>query len=111
MLLKKVHDAGYAHATLDATAIADRAHHEAVIRFVVDAGPRCTFGAITISGVAGPLADAVSARITFVAGDRYAATAIDDTQAAIYTIGRFATVRVDADLTRDDAIVPGSRSR
>ena len=105
-LLLAVQDAGYARASLDATAIADPQRHEAVIRMVFALGARCTFGDVTIVGVTGELADAARVRTAVRPGERYAATALRTTQSALYELGRFASVRVEPTLDRDDAVVP-----
>jgi outer membrane protein assembly factor BamA len=105
-LLLAVQDAGYAHASLDATVIADRQRHEAVVRLVFVPGARCTFGEVTMVGVTGELAEAARARSAVRTGERYAATALRTTQAALYELGRFAIVRVEPALDRDDAVVP-----
>lgn len=44
-------DVGYAYANIDAKADVDLIKHTAVARFVVEAGPRCTFGKISIEGL------------------------------------------------------------
>jgi len=105
-LLKAVQDAGYARATLDSTAIADRDRHQAVIRFVFAPGPRCTFGDITLVGADGELGDAVRARVAFRPGEHYSAAALAATQTAVYELGRFSIVRVEPTLDRDDTVVP-----
>jgi len=105
-LLRAVEDAGYAHASLDGTAIADRQRHEAVIRLVFVPGARCTFGDITLVGVDGELGDAARARIAARPGDRYTPAALGTTQAALYELGRFAIVRVEPALDRADTVVP-----
>ncbi len=87
-------DAGYAHARLDATVVADRARRLAIVRLDYDLGPRCTFGPAEISGVTGDLADAVRARLQFEEGDRYSTQAIAATQRQLYGMGRFSTVQV-----------------
>ncbi len=99
-------DAGYAHASLDAQVIADRVHHEAVIRIAITAGPRCTFGDVAIAGTEGPVADAARARLAIHPGDTFSNKALADSQAALYDMGRFASARVIADRTRTDAVVP-----
>jgi len=105
-LLQAVQDAGYARASLDATAIADRPRHEAAIRMVFTPGPRCAFGEVTLVGVTGELAEAARARIAARPGARYSAAALGATQSALYELGRFAIVRVEPDLERPDAVVP-----
>ncbi|CAN5294399.1 hypothetical protein BH11MYX1_BH11MYX1_11500 [soil metagenome] len=89
-------NSGYAHARLEGTTIADKAKSRATIRYIVDPGPRSTFGEIQLLGLdRGILADAVRARIAFVPGQKFSHRAIVDTQAAIYGIGLFSTVRVE----------------
>ena len=105
-LLTAVQDAGYAHARLDATAIADRGRHEAVIRLAFSPGVRCTFGELTIAGVPDGLLEAVRARSEIHPGEHYATTALNATQAALYELGRFTIVRVEPMLEREDAVVP-----
>src|SRR5581483_5997494 len=49
----------YARAKLNASVIADRATRSAVISLAYDAGPKCTFGPVKVTGVTGELAEAV----------------------------------------------------
>lgn len=100
-------DSGYAHVRIEGTVIADRAKAKATLRWVIDPGPRCTFGAAQLAGLEdGLLADAVRARIVFVAGQKYSHQAIADTQAAIYGIGLFGSVRVEVASDSIDPVVP-----
>ena len=96
-LLGAIEDAGYAHAQLGATVIADRVNGQAIARYIFDPGPPCTFGPIEIAGAPGDLEDAVRARLAFATGDVYSASAIAKTQRALYDLGRFSTVRVEPD--------------
>ncbi len=96
-----VANAGYAHVHVEASVIADKAHAKATVRYAIDAGPRCTFGAITIVGADGMLGDAVRARVAFHEGERYSTTALVLTQNALYAFGRFSTVRLDPDRSGD----------
>jgi outer membrane protein assembly factor BamA len=96
-----VEDAGYAHVDIEASVLADKTHALATLRYVIDAGARCKFGTVTIVGADGMLADAVRARLKFAPGDVYSESATDDTQSALYAVGLFSSVRVDAD--RDTA--------
>lgn len=93
-LIAVVEDAGYAHATLDATVYADRVNHEAIVQLDYTLGPECTFGDVEISGVDGDLEEAVRARLQFEPGQRYSTAAIAATQRALYGLGRFSTVQV-----------------
>jgi translocation and assembly module TamA len=103
-LLTLVEDAGYAHVDMTAEVLADKAHARATVRYVFDAGPICRFGAISIVGIDGPLADAIRARLSLAEGDRYSSAAMSDAQRAIYELGRFSSARVEADRTGDTVI-------
>jgi len=93
-----VEDAGYAYADVQGTVTADPAGATATARYRIDAGVRCTFGAIRIAGkLPEALATAVRARLRFATGDRYSAAALEASQAEIYDLGRFSTVQVVAD--------------
>lgn len=93
-LMQVVEDAGYAHAKLETTVYADRSKREAVITLDYEPGPKCVFGPVTITGVEGPLADAIRNRLAFATGDHYSTRAIARTQRALYALGRFGTVQV-----------------
>jgi len=98
-MLGVVQDAGYAHASLESSIIADRANHTAVIDLAYVTGPKCTFGPVKIVGATGELAEAVSHRITFQQGQQYSQAAVAQTQRNLYGFGRFSTVRVQPDKT------------
>ena len=94
---RAVEDAGYAHVDVESSVLADKAHAKATLRYVVDAGAPCTFGDVTIEGATGMLADAVRARVSFKPGDRFSAKPLERLQTALYGVGLFSSVRVDAD--------------
>jgi outer membrane protein assembly factor BamA len=101
LLLAVVQDAGYAHATLDASVVADRADHIAVVELAYTPGPKCRFGAVQITGATGELETAVRERLAFAPGQLYSTSAITQTQRNLYAFGRFSTVRIRTD-RRDD---------
>lgn len=103
-LVMALHNAGYAHAEVRGSVIADPAM--ATARYEVMAGPLCTFGAIRLPDwLDGSLAAAVRARLEFASGDRYAAAALDDTQAELHALGRFSTVQVVPDRSGNDSVI------
>ncbi len=104
-LLSLVQNRGYAHASLDASVLADKATSKVVLRYTIDPGARVTFGALEIKGASGDLAEAIENRVTFQPGDAYSTDAIAATQVAIYGIGRFSSVRVDVDRSDPAATV------
>jgi outer membrane protein assembly factor BamA len=100
-----VGNAGYPHVALEPAVVVDKARGVAVARFAFEPGPRATFGPYEISGTDGDLAEAIEGRLAFRPGELYSATALADTQKALYDLGRFATVRVEPILTAG-AVVP-----
>lgn len=103
-LLGVVQDAGYAHAKLDASVIADRANHSVVVDLDYTPGPKATFGQVEITGAKGALAEAVDARIAFDQGQQYSAQAIIQTQRNLYALGRFSTVQVQPDKSGSEVV-------
>jgi outer membrane protein assembly factor BamA len=101
-----VERAGYAHVQLDAYVSAEREKGRAVAIYELTPGPRCTFGAATIEGVTGPLAEAVAHRIAFHEGDVYSPDALAATQRGLYELGRFSTVVVAPQRTAGQTVVP-----
>ncbi|MDX2094218.1 MAG: BamA/TamA family outer membrane protein [Kofleriaceae bacterium] len=104
-MLLLVENAGYPNARLDAAVLADRNAGLATARYAFTPGTRATFGAVSISGTTGDLADAIRGRLAFKSGEVFSAKAVIATQQALYELGRFSTVRIDVD--RDaGAVVP-----
>lgn len=100
-----VENVGFAHVEVPATVLADPAAATATVRYDVAAGARSRFGAIRIAGTARPqLVAAVRRRLTFATGDRYSVTALEQSQAQIYEIGRFSTVQLVPDRSGGEAI-------
>ncbi len=104
-LLGVVQDAGYAHAKLDASVVADRAETTAIVELDYTAGPKCRFGKVEVSGVTGDLEDAVLDRVTFTPGQQYSAQAVIQTQRNLYGFGRFSTVQVQPDTASGGEVV------
>jgi len=101
-----VENAGYAHAEVDGKVDADPQTATATVRYMVDPGVRCTFGKITIGGkFPASLTAAVQARLRFTEGESYSVSAIEETQAEIYGLGRFSTVQIVPDLGGGAAVV------
>lgn len=114
-MITLVEDAGYPHVRLDAAVLADRDTGIATARYAIEPGPRATFGPISITGAPGGLVEAIRDRLEFRTGDAFSATAIADSQQALYDLARFSTVRIDVDRTAGAvvpvtiAVTPGSR--
>jgi translocation and assembly module TamA len=99
-----VENAGYAHAEVPATVLADPAAAAATVRYDIVAGAVARFGAIHIAGTVRPqLREAVHGRLAFATGDRYSLQALEQSQLAITELGRFSTVRLVPDRSRGRA--------
>lgn len=96
-LTLQIQNAGYAHAEVRGSVAIDPATAIARVRYEVVAGPRCAFGAIRLPPLDSALEAAVRARLQFAPGDRYSVTALEDTQAELYALGRFSTVQLVPD--------------
>lgn len=103
-LIALVEDEGYPQVTLDAAVVADRARAVATARYTLDAGPRARFGEITIDGVGGKLAAAIRSRLRIATGRPYSRSALEASQRAIYTLGRFSAVRIEPDRTSGSVV-------
>jgi outer membrane translocation and assembly module TamA len=97
---------GYPRARVDLRVDADLDHNAAIIQVAFTPGPRCRFGAITIKGVDGPLAESVRARVAARPGDLYSSDDLADTRARLYDMQRFATVRIEPDLSGEGDVIP-----
>lgn len=104
LLLGVVQDAGYAHARLDASVVADRANRAAIVDLAYTPGPKCRFGNVEIAGATGELATAVRERLAFAPGQVYSTQALTQTQRNLYGFGRFSTVRVQPDQGQGEVV-------
>jgi outer membrane protein insertion porin family len=105
-LLAMIENHGYAHARLEAQVLADRVKARATLRYTIDPGPHVVFGAVTVAGVDGSLADAAAARLGFREGDPYSTKKLAEAQQAIMGIGRFSSARVEADRIDEATVLP-----
>jgi hypothetical protein len=96
---------GYPKGHVDIHVDADLVNDKATIVVAFDPGPLCTFGPITIKGTDGALADAARARLSMKPGARYSGDDMSDSRARLYDMHRFATVRIEPDLS-DGTVVP-----
>jgi outer membrane protein assembly factor BamA len=102
-LIALLRNAGYAHA--DVRGRIDSAAGDAHVHYELAPGPRCTFGQIRIAApIDDRLAAAVRARLQVAPGDQFATSALEDSQAELYALGRFSTVQLVPDLAGDAVI-------
>lgn len=99
ILARLVDEAGYPHVVEDSVVTVDRAAGTAFVSYRLDAGPRATFGKITITGLdpANALHEAVVGRLAFREGEPYSPKPLAETVRRLYELGRFSQVRVELD--------------
>jgi outer membrane protein insertion porin family/translocation and assembly module TamA len=98
-------DDGYAHASVTLGADVDLLKHEAVIRVEVAPGPKCTFGAITITGLSKLDEDWVRRIIAIKPGEEYSTRTMRAAQNALFDLGTFDTVTFEPSLSDPNATV------
>jgi outer membrane protein assembly factor BamA len=102
-LTKVVANAGYPYVELDAAVTVNEGI--ATAHYTFEPGPRCTFGAITVTGAPrGKLDRAVKNRLEFATGELFSMAAIEATQKNLYEMGRFSTVHIEPDLSGDATV-------
>jgi len=106
-LLDLVEDAGYAHVDIDPEVTTDK-RGVAIARYRLIPGPRCRFGPIVIRGVEGDLRRAIIGRLEIATGQPYSLSRLKASQAAIYQLGRFSSVRIVPERDVQSVVVPVS---
>jgi outer membrane protein assembly factor BamA len=104
-LIDRVANAGYAHVRITGAVTAEPGGATAVVRYMVEPGPRCTFGRVRLPPLAPDLEAAVRARLPFATGDRYSAAALVEAQSELTQLGRFSSVTVVADRSGDGPVI------
>jgi outer membrane protein insertion porin family/translocation and assembly module TamA len=101
---------GYAYATVKAEATVDPTAHAADYVITIDAGPKATFGAVTIVGLdpdgAGPRVQeipdsAVRRAVAIEAGQPFSSAKIDSATQALLDLGVFSAVQVLPTLSKE----------
>ncbi len=93
-VLNYLQQRGYAYATIEGQAFVRPEAGKVDVRYVLDPGPRATFGEIDIRGLDKISAPPVRERITFESGDRFSSAALQQTQESIYNLQVFSLVTV-----------------
>jgi outer membrane protein assembly factor BamA len=99
-IVTELRSVGYACAAAEGHVDVDAEAHRARVRYDVRPGPKSIFGEVTIH-VAGARADRIPERTVRAAADiepgsTYAPSKITNAQRAVYALGAFSTVHVDA---------------
>lgn len=93
-ILRALTDAGYAFATVEATASVDLSKHRAFAHYRVAHGVPQTLGEVRIEGL-GPLPeDRVRFALSLEPGARYSTHAIEEARQAVLELGVFASVEI-----------------
>lgn len=93
-------DLGFAYATVESKADIDISKHEASVRFIVELGPRCTFGTIELVGL-GPLPDwQIRPALALTEGERYSTAKLRETERTLSDFGVLSSVTIEPLLTK-----------
>jgi outer membrane protein assembly factor BamA len=86
---------GHAYAQVSGDVGVDRDRHVAEVAVTATPGPEVRFGTTTVEGNGDIPAHALMSRVTFQPGDRYNPLDVSTTQAQIYDLGVFSSVRLE----------------
>jgi outer membrane protein insertion porin family/translocation and assembly module TamA len=93
---------GYAHAEVTGKAEVDLARARARVRFVVDPGPSCLFGEVTIVGLAGVEddipSDVVLDAVSIEPGEMYSSDKLDQAEGALGDLQVFSAIALEPQL-------------
>jgi outer membrane protein insertion porin family/translocation and assembly module TamA len=92
-------EAGYAHAAVKLSVEVDLVTHRATVRAELDAGPLCTFGAITVVGLRELSEGAVRLVLALEPGKAYSTLTIRGARNALFELSIFDTVQIEPDLS------------
>jgi outer membrane protein assembly factor BamA len=105
-LVRALTNRGFAYAKVEGEVTVDLAKRRARIRVTPTAGPRCTFGAISLEGL-GEIPDGpVLRELGFESGDGYSTSKMDQAQFHLANLGVFGTIEIAPELGDDGANPP-----
>ncbi|MEZ4462731.1 MAG: BamA/TamA family outer membrane protein [bacterium] len=84
----------FAHASLRGRVVVDPKTRSATVTFLIDPGPACQFGDVTIEGLETVDPEFVQRALAFSKGDRFDPQVLQDSQEAIYGLRVFSLVKV-----------------
>jgi outer membrane protein insertion porin family/translocation and assembly module TamA len=93
-LLRVLTDGGFAHASVVGRVSVDLVTHRAAVRFVIAAGPPCTFGDVRIEGLGELPDDRVRGALGFAKGQPYSTTALETAHYALADLQVFGSVEI-----------------
>jgi len=95
---------GYARVTVEKSAHVDVRDDTATVRYQVDSGPPCVFGAFTVSGLQDVDPEVVRREIAFRPGEPFQQSLIDKTRKNLDALHLFRSVRLIDDTSREEAV-------
>jgi outer membrane protein insertion porin family/translocation and assembly module TamA len=87
-------DAGLAYAKAHLTVDVSLLTHEATVDVAIDAGPKCTFGVVTITGLHELPEGVVRTILNLTPGDAYTTRDLRSAQRALFALGVFDSVEI-----------------
>jgi len=93
---------GFARVTVRRSAQVDVPRGTVSVRYEVDSGPTCVFGAVHIEGARDP--DVVRREVPFEPGQPFKQSVIERTRGNLVALRIFSSVRVDEDKTNDPTV-------
>lgn len=93
-ILNELHERGYAVAKIAGQVRVDVAAHTAHVVLLVEPGPICRFGEVTVDGAPPYLEGGIRAMTAISRGDRFNLRAIQTAQRAVFASGGFLSVSV-----------------
>lgn len=100
-IVRALTDRGYAYASVTGSAYVDRAKQAATATFVIDPGPRCTFGPIAIEGQGDLPVGPLRAVLDIEPGEWFSTDALQRAQAALGATGVLSSVSVEVVRSRE----------
>ena len=89
---------GYPFAVVTSKATVQMATKRASVTYVIDPGPQCAFGPLTVSKDSVPIRDQIIERaVTFKEGDIYETRKVEQSQRNLYNLDVFKSARIQAD--------------
>ena len=95
---------GRARVTVEKSARVDVRDDTATVRYVVDTGPSCTFGPVTITGVDHVDEDVVRREIAFKEGEPFRQSLLDKTRKNLDALHLFRSVRLVEDDSKNETV-------
>lgn len=95
LIRRRLTEASYAYARVDARVYADRATNSVEVFVFIESGVSCVFGDVTVMGNRQIPSDRIIQRLSFEEGDNYKESRLRLSQLNLYEMGAFNFVSID----------------